>query len=146
MATRRTSDTISKGSANSVKSAVPTAATCAHRRGFSGRRRRGRRQPRFVPAHQQEGEGRAGGGSQRPMGAEAASRRLARQIEQHQKEQIEHQDGARVHDDLHGRQELSANEHEDPCDVQKQRKDPQHAVDGIAARDGQHRARDAGGR
>ena len=55
-------------------------------------------------------------------------RRLARQIEQHEKEQIEHQDGARVDDDLHGRQELRAHEHEDPGDVQEERENPEHAV------------------
>jgi hypothetical protein len=80
------------------------------------------------------------------VGAEAPSRRFARQVEQHDKEQIEDKDGARVHDDLNRREELCADEHEDPGDMQEQGKDPQHAVDRIAACDGQPRARDAGGR
>jgi hypothetical protein len=80
------------------------------------------------------------------MGAEAASCRLAGKIEQHHEKQIEDKDRSRVNDDLHRRKELGAGEHEDPCDVQKERKDPQHAVDGAAARDRQHRAGDAGDR
>ena len=68
-----------------------------------------------------------------------------RQVEQHEEEQVEHQDGARVDDDLHGCQEFRAHEQEYPCDVQEEGENPEHAVDGISSSDGQDRARDAGG-
>ena len=146
MAARRMRDAISKGSANSVNSAVPIAerlpgeAPPAAGRGAVGASAGSR------AYHARRREGQPGGRAQRPMGAESRSRRLARQVEQHEKEQVEHQNGARVHDDLHSRQELRADEQEDARHVQEERENPEHAVDRIAASHGQNRARDAGGR
>jgi hypothetical protein len=51
------------------------------------------------------------------MGAESPPRRLGRQVEQHEKEQVEHQNGARVHDDLHCGQEFRTDKQEDAGDM-----------------------------
>src|SRR5439155_20002827 len=79
------------------------------------------------------------------MGTESRSR-LTWQVEQHEKEQVEHQNGARVHDDLHRRQEFRAHKHEYACYMQEEGENPEQAMDGISASHGQNRARDAGGR
>ena len=80
------------------------------------------------------------------MAAEPRPSLLVRQVEQHHDKEVEDQDGARVHDDLHRCQELRAQQQEDARHVQEERQHPEHAVDGIFPRHGQKRARDAGGR
>ena len=80
------------------------------------------------------------------MVAEPRTSLLFRQIDQHHHKEVEDQDGARVHDDLHRRQKLRTQQQEDTRHVQEERQHPEHTVDGIFPRDGQKRARDAGGR
>jgi len=80
------------------------------------------------------------------MRAKARLGGLAREIEEHQEEEVEDEDGARVQDHLDRRQKFRAREQENACHVQEQREHPEHAVDRISASDGQNRAGDAGGR
>jgi hypothetical protein len=80
------------------------------------------------------------------MGAESRPRRLTWQVEQHEKEQVEHQNRTRVHNDLHCCQEFGAHKQEYTRYVQEEGENPEHAVDWISASHGQDRARDASGR
>jgi hypothetical protein len=70
------------------------------------------------------------------MGAEWTPRRLTWQVKQHEYKQVEDQNGARVHNDLHACQEFCTHKQEYACDVQKEGENPQHAMGGISASHG----------
>ena len=57
---------------------------------------------------------------------------LAFDVQQHHHEQVEHQNGARVHDHLHGSQELGVQRHVQPGHMEKHDQQGEDAVDGIA--------------
>ena len=78
------------------------------------------------------------------MTTETRPRFFLRQIEQHYNKQVEHQDSAGVHDDLHRCQELRSKQEENPRHVQKKRQHPQHAMHWIFPGHGQQRAGDTG--
>jgi hypothetical protein len=79
------------------------------------------------------------------VSAESRSRDFAWHVDEHEKEEVEEQNGSGVHDDLHGGQEFRTHEQENACDVQEQSENPEHAMNGISPRDRQDRACDAGG-
>src|SRR5439155_22014618 len=62
------------------------------------------------PGERREAE--TGGRAQRPMRAKARLGGLAREIEEHQEEEVEDEDGARVQDHLDRRQKFRAREQE----------------------------------
>src|SRR5581483_12494151 len=65
------------------------------------------------------------------------------QIEQHEHAQVQDENGARIDDDLDGKQEFGVQKHEQPGDMQQQREERQTAMDGVAKRDREHAGRDA---
>jgi hypothetical protein len=68
---------------------------------------------------------------------------LGLEVEQHEDEQIQDQDGAGVDDDLHDRQELGVQQHEEPRHMPEEREQGDAAVHRVPERHRQHPRHDA---
>src|SRR5512143_2930352 len=66
---------------------------------------------------------------------------LAVDVEEHDDEKIQDQDGARVHDELDGSQELGVQQDKDARDVEEQEQHEHHAVHGVPASNHEDRRR-----